>query len=248
MSRCVFSCSAALIRTLWCLSVTVNLFINTYCVFPGEVWSLLAIHRWACDVWRDQCWDAVWIWVSRVDHQEVQTGICEYQFLNHRIGGPGPPSTTRSCSKNISILLHSCSFCKIRCLCPPAGWWESGRPPPELHLVAGSRRPHCQRHWKHPAVCPHRPSAGQQDQRPHHSPLQVRMGLCRECSSWSWQYASMQRICNVYYRSENNSWIRLLSYSQIFTTTEVEFVLRVVLEETPCFLNQQHLSSVRWLF
>lgn len=57
----------------------------------------------------------------------------------------------------------------------PTGRRDSGRPPSELHLVAGSRRPHSQRHREHPAVRPHRPAAGPQDQRPHHSPLQVRM-------------------------------------------------------------------------
>lgn len=65
------------------------------------------------------------------------------------------------------------------CVCsllPPAGRRDSGRPPPELHLVARSRRPHSQRHREHPAVRPHRPSAGQQDQRSYHSPLQVCTG------------------------------------------------------------------------
>lgn len=75
----------------------------------------------------------------------------------------------------LEAALTNCVFCDVWSLSPPAGWWESGRPPPELHLVAGSRRPHGQRHREHPAVRLHRPSAGQQDQRPHHRPLQVRL-------------------------------------------------------------------------
>lgn len=77
-----------------------------------------------------------------------------------------PPSTTRGHS---NTLLWSLS--------PPAGRWESGRPPPELHLVARSWCAHSERHREHPTVRPHRSPAGQPDQGPHCGPLQVRLGL-----------------------------------------------------------------------
>lgn len=134
-------------------------------MFSGEVWSLLALQWGPCDVRWGQCRVAIWKRVSRVDHQEVQTWICEFLWLPNGYWQKLPVS----------------AFIERELLLPPAGWWESGRPPPELHLVAGSWRPHGKCHREHPAVRPYRPPAGQQDQRPHHRPLQVRPLLKNIC-------------------------------------------------------------------